>query len=378
MSNGLIGDRPTSSRDPPRRRTPRRSRAWLQLLGCVLGLALLAAGLPGPAILLGVLSAAAPTRAPAMRCRRQRAQAAILADRRPPGLGAADLERRGLRRGRGGQAARRAGSIGRSLLRRIAPAAAGRLVAAAVGVSLLAGTSACAVPAMADLGSGSSTEAVGSQVARHSVRPRRGRVGGGRSRGIRGIDHRIRLTGAAGTPAPIPAVPSTDAVIASIVIDWPDAAGPTVSRAVHCETPQQNPAGSTPSSPASAPASATANHGREPPPTPIRPPPTPTTTTEPSRRGAGRRPPAKRHSAVAGTRPQRTHRNHRSRTTTYGDHTARTDDDHRGIRRSSAAAIRSGPSRPTICRPIPPTRTSIPPGALGTSPTNTSSATTPT
>ncbi|MET0965796.1 MAG: hypothetical protein ABWZ02_05335, partial [Nakamurella sp.] len=38
------------------------------------------------------------------------------------------------------------GRCGRILLRRIAPAAAGRLLAAAVGVSLLAGTSACAAP----------------------------------------------------------------------------------------------------------------------------------------------------------------------------------------------------------------------------------------
>ena len=48
-----------------------------------------------------------------------------------------------------------AGRHGRAVLRRIAPAAAGRIVAAAVGVSLLAGTSACAVPALSAAGAGS-------------------------------------------------------------------------------------------------------------------------------------------------------------------------------------------------------------------------------
>ncbi len=48
-----------------------------------------------------------------------------------------------------------AGRHGRAVLRRIAPAAAGRIVAAAVGVSLLAGTSACAVPALSVAGAGS-------------------------------------------------------------------------------------------------------------------------------------------------------------------------------------------------------------------------------
>jgi LysM domain len=64
-----------------------------------------------------------------------------------------------------------AGRKGRAVLRRIAPAAAGRIVAAAVGVSLLAGTSACAVPSMSAASSAvsstvqSATESAGQTVS---------------------------------------------------------------------------------------------------------------------------------------------------------------------------------------------------------------------
>ena len=111
------------------------------------------------------------------------------------------------------------GLIGRSLLRRIAPAAAGRLVAAAVGVSLLTGTSACAAPAMAALSAGPSTEAVTSQDAGTASVP----VGGGS--GV--VDPAVSAGSIiASTPT---TQTSADEVIASIVIDWPDAAAPSVS-----------------------------------------------------------------------------------------------------------------------------------------------------
>src|SRR6478735_9349351 len=175
--------------EPPLARRASAVRvAWLQLVGCVVGLALLAVGLPDPRSLLGVVTGCADLvtdRALAAST----AQAAILTT---AGLvvwvlliwsvtvcGAALA----------GRLPGTTGLIGRSLLRRIAPAAAGRLVAAAVGVSLLTGTSACAGPAMAALGAGTSTEAVTSQDAGTASVP----VGGGSGvvdPAVSAIDHR--------------------------------------------------------------------------------------------------------------------------------------------------------------------------------------------
>ena len=154
-SSDVVADRHATS-DTANART-----AWLQLLGCVLGLGLLAAGLPGPRSLLSFLTdgVADPGRSALPGAS---AQAAILAT---AGLVVWVLLIWTVAVCAAAVAGRLPGApglIGRSVLRRIAPAAAGRLVAAAVGVSLLAGTSACAAPAIAG-DSGSSAAAVGSQ-----------------------------------------------------------------------------------------------------------------------------------------------------------------------------------------------------------------------
>jgi hypothetical protein len=158
---------------PPARRTSAVRAAWLQLVGCVFGLALLAVGLPDPRSLLGVVTGSADL-VTDRGLAASTAQTAILAT---AGLVVWVLLIWSVTvcgTALAGRLPGTPGSIGRSLLRRIAPAAAGRLVAAAVGVSLLTGTSACAAPAMAALGGGS-TEAVTSQDAGTASVP----VGGG-------------------------------------------------------------------------------------------------------------------------------------------------------------------------------------------------------
>jgi hypothetical protein len=215
-------------------------RAWLQLVGCVIGLALLAVGLQDPRSLLRELTGAADL-VTGDASLGSSAQAAILAT---AGLvvwvlliwsvtvcAAAAV----------GRLPGTPGLIGRSLLRRIAPAAAGRLVAAAVGVSLLAGTSACAAPALASANSGSSADAASSESTSTASVP------AGDGSGV--VDP--ASAGSTITPTP-PALTATDGVIASIVIDWPAAAGPAVS----IQTPESTgpPApSSTPESPSAAP-----------------------------------------------------------------------------------------------------------------------------
>jgi hypothetical protein len=231
--------------------------AWLQLLGCIVGLGLLATGLPDPRSLLSFVTdgVADPGRSALPGAS---AQAAILAT---AGLVVWVLLIWSVAVCAAAVAGRLPGApglVGRSVLCRIAPAAAGRLVAAAVGVSLLAGTSACAAPAIAGLDSGSSAAVAG------SLSPGTTSVSVGDGSGVVDPAASAGSTIAAAspaptpeTPAPVPAVPSSDGVIASIVIDWPDAAGSTDS-AQSTPSAAAESGGQTPSSPVAA-ASATGN-----------------------------------------------------------------------------------------------------------------------
>jgi hypothetical protein len=189
--------------------------ALLQLVGCVIGLSALTVVLPGPASWFGVLSGD-PVVTPGLASIDAAAGTAILVTAsvlvwlllawvltvwfaaiagRLPGA---------------------PGRCGRALLRRIAPAAAGRIVAAAVGVSLLAGTSACAVPAMGDLGSGANTPVVAGPTTTATPAP----LGGGAG---------VVDTGggtAAATPATTDPASLAD-ILSSISIDWPAVDSPT-------------------------------------------------------------------------------------------------------------------------------------------------------
>ena len=189
--------------------------ALLQLLGCVVGLSALALVLPGPVSWVDALSGRQTgTQGPVSIT--ATAETAILVTAsvlvwlllawvmavwiaavagRLPGA---------------------PGRCGRALLRRIAPATAGRIVAAAVGVSLLAGTSACAVPALGDPGSGASTGAVATSITTSTPAP----LGGGA-----GVVDTATSTAAATPTATDPA--SLDDVLSSISIDWPAVGSPT-------------------------------------------------------------------------------------------------------------------------------------------------------
>ena len=189
--------------------------ALLQLLGCVIGLSALTVVLPGPASWVGVLTGG-PVVTPGLVSIDAAAETAILVTAsvlvwlllawvlavwfaaiagRLPGA---------------------PGRCGRALLRRIAPAAAGRIVAAAVGMSLLAGTSACAVPAMGDLGSGASTPVLAEPTTTATPAP----LGGGA-----GVVDTAGSTAAA-TPATTDPASLAD-ILSSISIDWPAVDSPT-------------------------------------------------------------------------------------------------------------------------------------------------------
>src|SRR6476660_1960592 len=138
----------------------------------------------------------------------------------------------------------RSGRRARRLLPRIAPASVGRVVAAAVGVSLIAGTAACAAP-------GASTAAVGTPAT---------------------------------TASPVPTTPpAADPADGSITIDWPTPASPaagttqvtaqvTTARPTASSSPGESSAEATTTPSATSPTST---------PTPI-PIPTPTPTPEDS------------------------------------------------------------------------------------------------
>ena len=189
--------------------------ALLQLLGCVIGLGALTVVLPGPASWLGVLSGG-PVATPGLVSIDAAAETAILVTASVLvwlllawvlAVWVAAIA---------GRLPGAPGRCGRALLRRIAPAAAGRIVAAAVGVSLLAGTSACAVPAMGDLGSGASTPVVAGPTTTATPAP----LGGGA-----GV-----VDTAGGTAATTPATtdPASLAdILSSISIDWPAVDTPT-------------------------------------------------------------------------------------------------------------------------------------------------------
>ena len=116
-----------------------------------------------------------------------------------------------------------AGRKGRAVLRRIAPAAAGRIVAAAVGVSLLAGTSACAVPSMS-----AASSAVSSTV--QSATESAGQT-------VSGDATTIPVPSGGGTGMATPTAPD-ESTLPTVSIDWPapdsqvaplTSAAPTVS-----------------------------------------------------------------------------------------------------------------------------------------------------
>ena len=189
--------------------------ALLQLVGCVIGLGALTVVLPGPASWVGVLSGGSVA-TPGLVSIDAAAETAILVTASVLvwlllawvlAVGIAAIA---------GRLPGAPGRCGRALLRRIAPAAAGRIVAAAVGVSLLAGTSACAVPAMGDLGSGASTPVVAGSTTAATPAP----LGGGA-----GVVDTAGSTAAA-TPATTDPASLAD-ILSSISIDWPAVDTPT-------------------------------------------------------------------------------------------------------------------------------------------------------
>ena len=204
-SSEIDGVQPAAAGTNPR-------AAFLQLLGCVVGLAVLAVVLPGPASWLDELSGV-PSVSDELVSVGGTADTAILVTAsvlvwlllawvlavwiaavaaRLPGA---------------------PGRYGRAMLRRIAPAMAGRIVAAAVGVSLLAGTSACAVPAMGDPGSSTSAGVVAGESTTSTPAPLGGAAGV-----VDPATGSSAATPTAGNPAAL------EEVLASITIDWPAAA----------------------------------------------------------------------------------------------------------------------------------------------------------
>lgn len=178
--------------------------ARLTLLACVAALAVLLTQLPGPVEVLGVLTGtASPTTASAPLAAVQDILlitagllAWLLAAWAVVVLGIGLLARLP---GRPGRRARR-------LLPRIAPASVGRLVLAAVGVSLIAGTAACAVPAASSTPGAAGTAATAGP--------------------------------ASGATAGVPTAPPTG----SISIDWPEPNPPTVGSTSSASTASTPPA----------------------------------------------------------------------------------------------------------------------------------------
>lgn len=134
-------------RTVPSVETPTARSAWLSVLGCLAGLAILAIALPGPTAWPATLAGAGPA-ATSGRIGGA-AEAALL-------MTAGVLVWVSLIWGMVlvcvavlGRLPGTPGRVGRLVLGRIAPAAAGRLLVATVGVSLLAGTTACAGPVLA-------------------------------------------------------------------------------------------------------------------------------------------------------------------------------------------------------------------------------------
>lgn len=135
MGRAMSGAGPETSHATDAERATQR--AWVRFLGSMTALAMLAVALPTPLALLADLSGSA---GPAM------IEAAVLTS---AALVVWGLLIWGTVVGTIAVLARAPGAVGRmarGTLRAIAPAAAGRLVAAVVGVSMVTGASACAAP----------------------------------------------------------------------------------------------------------------------------------------------------------------------------------------------------------------------------------------
>ena len=134
-----------ASAEPPR---PSTVSARLRLSACVVALAVVLTQLPGPAEVLDVLTGAvAPPTATGTPLAAVQSVLLITAGLMAWLLAAWAVVVVGV--GLFARLPGRSGRRARRLLPRIAPASVGRLVLAAVGVSLIAGTAACAAPATA-------------------------------------------------------------------------------------------------------------------------------------------------------------------------------------------------------------------------------------
>jgi hypothetical protein len=228
--------------------------ARLRLSACVVALAVVLTQLPGPAEVLDVLTGAvAPPTATGTPLAAVESVLLITAGLLAWLLAAWAVVVFGV--GLFARLPGRSGRRARWLLPRIAPASVGRLVLAAVGVSLIAGTAACAAPATAGPAAGpvATAETAGSAV-----------------------------TSTWSTPAPT----------GSFVIDWPDPSSTRVTTPAvpTAPTPAPAPASNPATTPSSSPAPATPSTVATTPPvavaaptpnptaaTPVPTPPSPTT-----------------------------------------------------------------------------------------------------
>ena len=136
--------------------------AWRQLLGSLVALAVLAAALPTPSTLIaGVRAGVGGGSSPiydAAQTAVLLAAAVVVWGLLVWGLAIAAIAALGRLPGAGGRRAR-------NVLRRIAPAAAGRLLIAAVGVTTIAGVAGCAVPVTQDGSAAAVTQAAAATAA---------------------------------------------------------------------------------------------------------------------------------------------------------------------------------------------------------------------
>ena len=190
--------------------------AVLQLLGCVLGLVGLTVVLPGPGSWARLVSGI-HAGTPGLVAVGAAAEAAILVIAAALAWALLVWVLAVWIAAVAGRLPGAPGRYGRAIVRRIAPAAAGRIIATAVGVSLLAGTSACAAPVMADLGSDPSAEVVSASTTASTPAS----LGGGA-----GVVDSATSTAPA-TSTTTAGVSQLDDVLASISIDWPAVAAPS-------------------------------------------------------------------------------------------------------------------------------------------------------
>lgn len=245
-----------ASENPKSRVADTNSRsALLQLIGCIVGLAGLTVVLPGPASWIAAMSGQ-PFGTRGQEAMGDAAEAAIM-------LAASVFVWFLLAwvvavwiAGVAGRLPGVPGRCGRSLLGRIAPASVGRFVAAAVGVSLIAGTSACAVPAISDAGPGASIQVAAESTMTSTPAP----LGGGAGV-VAPTDSSAPPAAASSmaTPTASTSVPSVlDDVIGTITIDWPSPETPAVT--ADLTTPATT-AATTPTEPAATSDDATSPAG---------------------------------------------------------------------------------------------------------------------